>query len=72
MLHAAHQGNTLLAPGGMRLPLVRHLGQGNGLLRRQHVGFERDDDIDPALALQVRDRCPIEKAPIFEEQIPIA
>src|SRR5262245_40869235 len=69
MLHTTYEGNGLIGPSGMRLPLVGHLGQGNGLLRRQHVGFERDDDINSAPALQVRYRCPIEKATIFEEQI---
>jgi hypothetical protein len=52
VLNAAHPGNGLIRPGRMCLPLARHLGQLNRLLRRQHVGFERDDDIDLALALQ--------------------
>src|SRR5919197_3429924 len=69
MLHAAHQGNRLVGPGGMRLPLVGHLSQLYGLLRRQHVGFERDDDIDLALALEYGERRSIDKATIFEEQI---
>ena len=69
MLHAAHQGNRLVGPGGMWLPLVGHRGQLYGFLRRQHVGFERDDDIDLALALECGERRPIDKATIFEEQI---
>jgi hypothetical protein len=39
------------------------------LLRRQHVGFERHDDIDPPLALQEGERRPIETAPICEHEI---
>jgi len=56
----------------MHLPRIRHRGSLHRLLRRQHVGFERDDDIDPALALQVGYRRPIEKTTIFEAQIPRA
>src|SRR4029434_392200 len=46
MFHATHPGNTLLSPGGMRVPFVCHLGELNGLLCRQHVGFEWYDHID--------------------------
>src|SRR5262252_9659687 len=46
MFDTAHPGNVLLGPRGMHGPLVLHLGELNGLLRRQHVGFERHDDID--------------------------
>jgi hypothetical protein len=53
MLHPAHKGKTLIGPGGMGLPLVRPLGQVARLLRRSHIGFERGDHIDPALALHV-------------------
>jgi hypothetical protein len=70
MLYATHQSNRLGGPGGMWRPLVGHRGQLNGLLRRQHIGFKRDDDIDLALALERGERRSIEKASIFEEQIP--
>src|SRR6266568_67840 len=53
MLNPAHQGNALLGPGGMALPPVCHVGQLYGLLRCEHVRFERHDDIDPTLTLQV-------------------
>src|SRR5215470_15693005 len=53
MFHTAYPGNTLLSPGGMRVPSVRHRGELNGLLRRQHVGFERYDDIDLPSAFQL-------------------
>src|SRR5262249_7693914 len=53
MLHTAHEGNALFGPGGMALPPVCHCGQLYGLLRCEHVRFERPDDIDPALTLQV-------------------
>jgi hypothetical protein len=72
MLHAAHQRNGLRSPGGMRLPLVGHRRPLDGLLRRQHIGFEREHDIDWALALQVGYCCPIDTPTIFEEQIPSA
>jgi hypothetical protein len=58
-----------MGPGRMHLPLVRHLGQVYRLLRRQHGGFERDDDIDLALALQVGERRPSDKTTIGEEPI---
>src|SRR5207245_6647844 len=45
MLHAPHPGNSLLGSGRMRIPLVGQFGQSNGLLCRQHVRFERDDDL---------------------------
>src|SRR5262245_23377169 len=43
---ARHPGNLLSDPGGMHSPPVLHLGELNSVLRREHVGFERHDDID--------------------------
>src|SRR5215510_11213158 len=66
MLHPAHEGAGLIGPRGMGGPLPCHRGTLHCLLCCQPVGFERDDDIDLPSALQVRHRCPVEKAPIFE------
>jgi len=55
-------GNTSCSPEGCACTCP-HCGQLHGPLRRQHVGFERDDDIDPAYA-SVRYRSPIDKATI--------
>jgi len=54
MLNAVHPGNALIGSGGVRLPLGCHLGQLDRLLRRSHIGFERGDHLDLALALHVR------------------
>src|SRR5215510_14530489 len=69
MLHTAHQGNALRGPGGMAFPPVCHCGYLYSLLCCEHVRFERHDDIDPALTLQVGHHRPCKKATIFEQQI---
>src|SRR5262249_56653404 len=51
MLYAAPQGNRLCGPGAMRLPLVGHLGQLHGLLRRQHIGLGREYGLELAWAV---------------------
>ena len=69
MRHTAYQGNALLGPAVMGLPRVGQLRPLDRLLRRQHVGFQRHDDIDPTLVLQVPSRGPIATATLFQKEI---